>query len=191
MFGVRVRREYFLEGDAHEQRALDAAPWKARKLFKKALKQTTFLALSFIVGNTLFAYIVGSDQLLAIQFDDPHKHLVGLTFMAFFTLLFYGIFARFREQACTFICPYGRFQSAMLDENSMVVAYDHQRGEQRAPLHRDQSHDQHAAAGHGDGDGVACRQCVAVCPTGIDIRNGTHANHCLVSHVFTKSGAMF
>jgi len=81
-----------------------------------------FLGLSFIVGNTLLAYIVGSERLLAIQFDDPRKHLVGLSFMVLFTLLFYSIFARFREQACTFICPYGRFQSAMLDENSMVVA---------------------------------------------------------------------
>jgi cytochrome c oxidase accessory protein FixG len=163
--------EYLLEGDAHEQRALDAAPWNARKVCKKALKHAVFLGLSFIVGNTLLAYIIGSDALLAIQFDDPRNHLVGLTAMTLFTLLFYSIFARFREQACTFICPYGRFQSAMLDENSMVVAYDQKRGEQRGPLHRDQSHDQRAAAGLGDC--VACRQCVAVCPTGIDIRNGT------------------
>jgi cytochrome c oxidase accessory protein FixG len=163
--------EYFIEGDSHEQRALDAAPWNARKVFKKSLKHAVFLGLSFVVGNTLLAYIVGSDQLLAIQSDDPRNHLVGLTFMMLFTLLFYSIFARFREQACTFICPYGRFQSAMLDENSMVVAYDHKRGEKRARLHRDQSHEQRAAAGLGDC--VACRQCVVVCPTGIDIRNGT------------------
>ena len=163
--------EYLIEGDAHEQRALDAAPWNAGKVLKKALKQFVFLGLSFIVGNTLFAYIVGSEKLLAIQFDDPRNHVAGLTFMVLFTLLFYAIFARFREQACTFICPYGRFQSAVLDENSMVVAYDHKRGEMRAPLHRDQSHEQRAAAGQGDC--VACRQCVAVCPTGIDIRNGT------------------
>jgi len=163
--------EYVIEGDAPEQRRLNAAPWTARKIFKKALKQVIFLGLSFIVGNTLFAYIVGSDQLLAIQFDDPREHIVGLTFMVLFTFLFYAIFARFREQACTFICPYGRFQSAMLDENSMVVAYDYKRGEKRAPLHRDQPHDKRSAAGLGDC--VACRQCVAVCPTGIDIRNGT------------------
>ena len=163
--------EYLIEGDAHDQRALDAAPWNAGKVFKKALKQFVFLGLSFIVGNTLFAYIVGSEKLLAIQFDDPRNHLAGLTFMVLFTLLFYAIFARFREQACTFICPYGRFQSAILDENSMVVAYDHKRGEKRAPLHRDQSHEQRVASGQGDC--VACRQCVVVCPTGIDIRNGT------------------
>ena len=163
--------EYLIEGDAHEQRALDAAPWNARKLLKKTFKHLVFLGLSFVVGNTLFAYIVGSEKLLAIQFDDPRNHLAGLIFMVLFTLLFYAIFARFREQACTFICPYGRFQATMLDENSMVVAYDHKRGEKRGPLHRDQTHEQRTAAGLGDC--VACRQCVAVCPTGIDIRNGT------------------
>lgn len=163
--------EYLLEGDAHEQRALNAAPWRAGKILTKATKHIVFLALSFIIGNTLLAYIIGSEQLLAIQFDDPRRHLTGLVFMGLFTLLFYGIFARFREQACTFICPYGRFQSAMLDENSLVVAYDHKRGEKRGPLHREQSLAERSVAGLGDC--VACRQCVTVCPTGIDIRNGT------------------
>jgi len=163
--------EYLIEGDAHEQRALDAAGWDARKILKKGVKHAVFLGLSFVVGNTLLAYIIGNEQLLAIQFDDPRRHLVGLSFMALFTLLFYGIFARFREQACTFICPYGRLQSTMLDENSMVVAYDHRRGEKRGPLRREHTPEQRVAAGLGDC--VACRQCVAVCPTGIDIRNGT------------------
>jgi cytochrome c oxidase accessory protein FixG len=163
--------EYLIEGDSAEQRALDAAPWTTRKIFKKVFKQAVFLGLSFIVGNTLFAYIVGSDQLLAIQFDSPRHHIVGLAFMALFTLIFYGIFARFREQACTFICPYGRLQSTMIDENTMVVAYDYKRGEKRGPLHRGQSFEKRKA--EGNGDCVACRQCVAVCPTGIDIRDGT------------------
>jgi cytochrome c oxidase accessory protein FixG len=162
--------EYLIEGDAPEQRALDAAPWTGKKLFKKGLKHTVFFGLSFIIGNTLLAYIIGSERLLAIQLDNPSNHLVGLTFMVLFTLLFYAIFARFREQACTFICPYGRFQSAMLDENTMVVAYDHKRGEKRAPLHRGQTFSERTAAGQGDC--VNCRQCVVVCPTGIDIRNG-------------------
>ncbi len=163
--------EYLIEGDSHDQRALNAAPWNAAKVFKKVFKQVVFFGLSFIVANTLLAYIIGSEQLLTIQLDDPRNHLSSLWLMILFTLLFYAIFARFREQACTFICPYGRFQSAVLDENSMVVAYDYKRGEKRTPLHRDQSQEQRTAAG--EGDCVACRQCVAVCPTGIDIRNGT------------------
>ena len=163
--------EYLIDGDSVAQRALAAAPWTASKIARRFVKHGVFFGLSFVVGNTLLAYIIGSEQLLAIQFDDPRKHWAGLTAMTLFSLLFYAIFARFREQACTFICPYGRFQSALLDENSMVVAYDHRRGEQRAPLHRDQGHEARRASGLGDC--VDCRQCVAVCPTGIDIRDGT------------------
>ncbi len=98
--------------------------------------------------------------------------------MLLFALVFYLIFARFREQACTFICPYGRFQSVLLDEHSIVVAYDHKRGEKRGKLHRSETADQRRATGLGDC--VDCHQCVAVCPTGIDIRNGTQMEcvHC-------------
>ncbi len=170
--------EYLLEGDALAQRALAAAPWTARKLARKGLKLGIFFALSFIIGNTLLAYIIGSDALVKIITDPPGQHLVGLTFMLLFTLLFFAIFARFREQACTFICPYGRLQSAMLDENSVVVAYDHKRGERRDRLHREQTLPQRSAAGAGDC--IDCHQCVAVCPTGIDIRNGLQMEcvHC-------------
>jgi cytochrome c oxidase accessory protein FixG len=163
--------EYLIEGDSAAQRALAAAPWTVSKMARRLFKHAVFFALSFLVGNTLLAYLIGSDQLLAVQLDDPRRHWVGLTSMTLFSLLFYGIFARFREQACTFICPYGRFQSALLDENSLVVAYDRRRGEKRAPLHRDQGPQARLAAGLGDC--VECRQCVAVCPTGIDIRDGT------------------
>ena len=170
--------EYLIEGDSHEQRALDQAPWNRAKVFKKAMKHAVFFGLSFVVGNTLLAYIIGTEALFQIITDDPRQHLTGLTFMVLFTLIFYGIFARFREQACTFICPYGRFQSALLDENTMVVAYDHKRGEQRGPWKRDQRLELRQAEGLGDC--VNCRQCVAVCPTGIDIRNGVQMEcvHC-------------
>ncbi len=162
--------EYLIEGDSHQQRALDAAPWGWSKAMRKASKHIIFLGLSFVIGNTLLAYVIGTEPLFRIMTDPPREHGVGLTFMILFTLLFYGIFAWFREQACTFICPYGRFQSALVDENTMVVAYDHRRGEQRAPWKRNQPQEQRQAAGLGDC--VNCHQCVAVCPTGIDIRNG-------------------
>lgn len=165
------RIEYWMEGDATQQRALAAAPWTAGKIARKALKQALFFALSFVIANTLLAYIIGSDALLKIVTDNPFNHLTGLSFMLLFTLVFYLIFARFREQACTFICPYGRFQSTLLDENSIVVAYDYKRGEKRGALRRKDQPDARKTAGLGDC--VDCRQCVNVCPTGIDIRDGT------------------
>jgi cytochrome c oxidase accessory protein FixG len=162
--------EYLIEGDGPVAKARDAGPWTMAKVWRKALKHSVFLGLSFVIGNTLLSYIIGSDALLEIIRDDPKNHLTGLGFMVLFTLIFYGIFARFREQACTFICPYGRFQSALLDENTVVVAYDNKRGESRGPWKREQSHEERKASGVGDC--VGCRQCVVVCPTGIDIRNG-------------------
>lgn len=163
--------EYWIEGDAHEQKALDRAPWTASKATKRLGKHAIFFGLSFVIGNTLLAYIIGSDELFKIISDPPSMHVKGLTFMVLFTLIFYGIFARFREQACTFICPYGRFQSTLLDENTIVVAYDYKRGESRGVLRRSETPEARRAAGQGDC--VDCRQCVTVCPTGIDIRNGT------------------
>ena len=162
--------EYWIEGDAAEQKALDAAPWTATKVTRKLFKHAVFFALSFLIGNTLLSYIIGSDALFQIIRDDPRNHVAGLTFMVLFTLVFYGIFSRFREQACTFICPYGRFQSALLDENTMVVAYDDRRGEKRAHWKKEQPFELRKQ--EGVGDCVNCRQCVAVCPTGIDIRDG-------------------
>ena len=168
--------EYLIEGDSSAQRALAKAPWTGAKFFKKATKHVIFFALSFIVGNTLLAYIIGTDQLYKIVTDNPANHVQGLAFMILFTLVFYGIFARFREQACTFICPYGRFMSALLDENTVVVAYDHKRGEKRGGLGTRRGKE--GASGYGDC--VNCFACVSVCPTGIDIRNGTQMEcvHC-------------
>jgi cytochrome c oxidase accessory protein FixG len=183
--------EYWIDGDAHEQRQLSRAPRTASKLVKRTIKHLIFLVLSFVVGNTLLAYIIGIEDLQTIVFDNPLDHLVGLSFMVLFTVVFYSIFARFREQACTFICPYGRFMSTLLDENSIVVAYDHRRGEKRGYLHRTQSSADRQAAGYGDC--IDCHQCVAVCPTGIDIRNGTqmecvHCTACIdaCDHVMNK-----
>lgn len=170
--------EYLIEGDAVAQRKLTAAPWTASKFAKKAFKLGIFFVLSFIIGNTLLAYIIGIDALIPIITDDPRHHVTGLTFMVLFTLLFFAIFTRFREQACTFICPYGRLQSAMLDENTMVVAYDHKRGEKRGKLQRNEQLVKRIAGGHGDC--IDCHQCVVVCPTGIDIRDGVQMEcvHC-------------
>ena len=170
--------EYWIEGDAPKQRALDRAPWTGSKIARKLAKHAVFLALSFVIGNTLLAYIIGTEQLFQVITDNPTRHLQGLIAMILFTLVFYAIFARFREQACTFICPYGRLQSTLLDENTIVVAYDYKRGEKRGPLRREQTFEQRRTGG--SGDCIACKQCVTVCPTGIDIRNGTQLEcvHC-------------
>ena len=162
--------EYLIDGDAHQQRALDKAPWTGKKITKRVAKHAIFFALSFVIGNTLLSYIIGTEALFTIITDNPLNHLRVLTFMILFTLLFYAIFARFREQACTFICPYGRFQSTLLDVNSIIVAYDDKRGEGRHRWQRKQSLDERHASGHGDC--IDCHQCVSVCPTGIDIRDG-------------------
>ncbi|HAM71992.1 MAG TPA: cytochrome c oxidase accessory protein CcoG [Verrucomicrobiales bacterium] len=163
--------EYWIDGDAHEQRLLAAAPLTLRKAVKRVGKQLLFFILSFIIANTLLSYIIGSEQLYLLVTDPPSRHLSGLTAMILFTAVFYLIFARFREQACTFICPYGRFQSVLLDENTVVVAYDYKRGEKRARMQGGVAPAARGAAGLGHC--VDCGQCVAVCPTGIDIRNGT------------------
>lgn len=186
--------ECLIEGDAPSQRELNCAPWTAGKILKKISKHGIFFALSFLVGNVLLSYIIGWQQLYQIITDPPAQHITGLTFTIAFALMFYGIFARFREQACTFICPYGRLQSLLLDENSIVVAYDYTRGEKRAPIKRVQVFAERWQTGHGDC--IACNHCVSVCPTGIDIRNGTqmecvHCTACMdaCDNVMTRIGA--
>ncbi len=163
--------EYLIEGDAHEQRRLAKAPWTPGKVFKKTVKHVVFFALSFVIGNWLLMYIIGSDAWTRLITDDPRHHLAGLSAMIGFSLVFYGIFSRFREQACTFICPYGRFQSVLLDDNSIVVAYDYKRGDPKQRYSKNQPYEARKAAAAGDC--IDCHLCVEVCPTGIDIRNGT------------------
>ncbi|WFB36047.1 cytochrome c oxidase accessory protein CcoG [Kiritimatiellota bacterium B12222] len=163
--------EYAIEGDARDQQKLNESPWTQEKITKKAIKHGIFFALSFVVANLLLGYIIGGEALIDLITDPPTQHGAGFLFLLLFTGLFYSIFARFREQACTFICPYGRFQSVLLDENSLVVAYDHVRGEKRARKLKGESWEERLSIGKGDC--VDCGLCVTVCPTGIDIRNGT------------------
>jgi len=158
--------EYWIEGDARNQIALNKSPWTAKKIFKKSLKHTIFYIISFIIGNIFLAYILGVDELFRIMTDPPSEHIAGLSAMILFSGVFYGVFAFFREQVCTMVCPYGRLQGVLLDQNSIVVAYDFKRGEPKGRYTRNQKRENL-------GDCVDCKQCVEVCPTGIDIRNGT------------------
>ena len=117
------------------------------------------------------AYLIGGDKLLKYITDGPTEHLGTLFPLIIFTAVFYFVFAWFREQVCIIACPYGRLQGVLLDNKSIVVAYDHKRGEAENGRKKFRKNEDRKALGHGDC--IDCLQCVHVCPTGIDIRNGT------------------
>ena len=156
--------EYLVEGDAAKQRLLKTAPWTSSKIAKKTIKHILFFLLAFLIANTFLSYIIGIKELQKIVTEPVSLHIPGLFSIFIFATVFYGVYAFFREQVCTVVCPYGRLQSVLLDRNSMIVAYDHMRGEPRAKFSK--------KAAAGTGDCIDCLQCVKVCPTGIDIRNG-------------------
>jgi cytochrome c oxidase accessory protein FixG len=193
--------EYWIEGDASAQKRLNREPWSAKKIFKKISKHGIFYAVSFIIANTFLAYIIGKDALFKIMSDPVSAHLSGFIIINIFSLVFYGVFSRFREQVCQFACPYGRYQSVMIDEDSIAVTYDFERGEPRGNpkkakrsllKKKNKAKEKVINAGnHGVnvadiaqsgkidsseipelGDCIDCYQCVKICPAGIDIRNG-------------------
>jgi cytochrome c oxidase accessory protein FixG len=159
--------EIWIEGDANKRKKLDAGPWTKEKIYKKTVKHILFLAVSFLIANTFLAYIIGSDGLIKIITEPVVAHWVGFLSIWVFTLAFYLIYSQVRELVCTVICPYGRLQSVLIDQHTLVVAYNDVRGEPRGKLQREPD------PLNLKGDCVDCGLCVAVCPTGIDIRNGT------------------
>ncbi len=160
------RIEYWIEGDAIHQKKLDQLPWTREKILKKGSKHFLFLLISFGIANTFLAYLIGSDVLYRIMTEPIGKHVSGFISIWLFTFVFYGVFAYVREVVCTVICPYGRLQGVLLDNQSLIVAYNEQRGEPRSFLQKNN-------ADPTKGDCIDCGLCVQVCPTGIDIRNGT------------------
>jgi cytochrome c oxidase accessory protein FixG len=159
--------EYWIEGDAAAQRRLARAPWTVHKIWKKTLKHFIFMAISVVIAHTVMAYIVGIDQTISIASHAPSENLAGFIGLISFTAIFYGVYAKFREQACIAVCPYGRLQGVLLTKESIVVAYDWLRGEPRGHLKKSTTEIKKT------GDCIDCNICVHVCPTGIDIRNGT------------------
>lgn len=157
--------EYKIEGNANKQRLLNRMPWNKEKILKKGSKLLIFYAISFLIGNLFLSYIIGVDELYNIITSPVSEHMAGFTSMLIFSGIFFAVFSWFREQACTFVCPYGRLQSVLLDQESIVVAYDYVRGEPREKFTKRRKEEA--------GDCIDCKKCVFVCPTGIDIRNGT------------------
>ena len=165
------RIEYWIEGDRGAQIRLEKQEWNAEKIRKKALKWSVFLIISFFIANIFLAYLIGSDDLIKMIVEGPQNHVSTLISLFIFTGVFYFIFVWFREQVCIIACPYGRLQGVLLDNKSINVAYDFVRGEKEAGRAKFNKQEDRAASGKGDC--IDCKQCVNVCPTGIDIRNGT------------------
>lgn len=156
--------EYWIEGDAAAQRRLKNQNWNAEKIRKRIIKYFIFILISFVISHTVMAYLIGVKQVWEYISSGPQAAPGAFIALIAFTGVFFSVFAFVREHACTFICPYGRLQSVLTNNDSIMVAYDHKRGEPRGKVKKNSNEVR--------GDCVDCFKCVAVCPTGIDIRNG-------------------
>lgn len=180
--------EYWIDGDSAKQKQLKEMPWNAKKARKRIVKFIVFFAISFILANFFLAYLISMDKVLEYV-QNPGANIGTLISLLIFTSVFFFVYWWFREQACIVVCPYGRLQGVLLDKNSIVVAYDRKRGEPRGKLKKKEDHDCKCTDCKEDGacksiapkleiakpqsDCIDCFACVRVCPTGIDIRNGT------------------
>ncbi|MFN5422323.1 MAG: cytochrome c oxidase accessory protein CcoG [bacterium] len=155
--------EYWIDGDHQKQQQLKAMPWNAFKIRKRALKISIFFLISFIIANYFMAYLISMDEVMRYVYEGIPAHVGTFITLIIFSSVFFFVYYWFREQVCIVVCPYGRLQGVLLDKNSIVVAYDYLRGEPRGKKSSDNP----------VGDCIDCKACVRVCPTGIDIRNGT------------------
>ena len=151
--------EFLIEGDYKSRYKLDKGPWTLEKVLKKTAKHAIFVVISVAMTNIFLMWFIGSDAWIKLITEPINRHLSGFMIMLFISAVFYWIYSFFREQICTMVCPYGRMQGVLLDSKSIVVTYDYKRGEPRGPKNT--------------GDCIDCHQCISVCPTAIDIRNGT------------------
>lgn len=154
-----------IDGDRNSQLRLEAAPWGAKKLFKRGLKWSIYLAISFWTGGAWIMYFADAPT-LTVDFWTGQAAPVAYATVAILTATTFVFGGFMREQVCIYMCPWPRIQTAMLDEKSLIVTYKDWRGEQRGSVKAKER------APDLIGDCVDCNQCVAVCPTGYDIRNG-------------------
>ncbi|HWR94258.1 MAG TPA: cytochrome c oxidase accessory protein CcoG [Flavobacterium sp.] len=165
------RIEYLIDGDRGAQMRLAKQEWNSEKIRKRIIKWFVFLIISFFIANIFLAYLISSDELFRMIEEGPKNNVSTLISLIIFTSVFYFVFVWFREQVCIIACPYGRLQGVLLDNKSINVAYDFVRGEKEVGRAKFNKKEDRAATGKGDC--IDCKQCVHVCPTGIDIRNGT------------------
>ena len=165
------RIEYWIDGDRGSQMRLDKQKWDAEKIRKRLTKWFIFFLISFLIANVFLAYLVGSDKLFLMIEEGPIQQSSNFISLLIFTGIFYFVFVWFREQVCIIACPYGRLQGVLLDNKSINVAYDFVRGEKENGRAKFKKNEDRNALGKGDC--IDCKQCVNVCPMGIDIRNGT------------------
>lgn len=156
--------EWWIDGNPMQQQKLHQMEWNAEKIRKRVLKIVIFFLVSFLIAHTFLSYILGVDEVLKILSEPLSDHILLFLGLLFFTFLFFSVYYFVREIVCTTICPYGRLQGVMFDNNTMQVAYDYVRGETRERFSKNRERQ--------GGDCVDCHKCVDVCPTGIDIRNG-------------------
>jgi cytochrome c oxidase accessory protein FixG len=151
--------ENLIEGNYKKRFKRDNGPWNFDKLWRKTLKFIIFALISVLMTNVFLMWFTGPDGLREIIMTPIGEQVGNFLIMLLVSGIFFWIYALFREQICTMVCPYGRMQGVLLDSKSIIVAYDYKRGEPRGTKT--------------EGDCIDCESCVAVCPTGIDIRNGT------------------
>ena len=151
--------EFLIEGDYKQRHKLDNGPWTTEKVLKKTTKHTIFIFISLAMTNIFLMWFIGSERWLQIIKEPITAHLSGYIIVLVISAFFYWVYSYFREQICTMVCPYGRMQGVLLDSKTIIVTYDYKRGEPRGAKNT--------------GDCIDCHQCISVCPTGIDIRNGT------------------
>jgi cytochrome c oxidase accessory protein FixG len=154
------RIERWIEGDSHARRALEKAPWTAGKIAKRVVKHFLYALVAAVIAHVFLSYFVSMRRLYGFMQEGPLQHATAFGIVLFLTLVLWFCFGYFREQFCIIMCPYGRLQSALTDDDTINIGYDATRGEPRG------------AKGKTEGDCIDCHRCIQVCPTGIDIRNG-------------------
>jgi cytochrome c oxidase accessory protein FixG len=151
--------EYLIEGDYKKRHRLDNGSRTTEKILKKTVKHLLFILISLVMTNIFLMWFIGNKKWMEYAAEPISDHYTSVLIILIISGFFYWVYSWFREQICTMVCPYGRMQGVLLDSKSVVVTYDYKRGDPRGAKN--------------NGDCIDCHQCVSVCPTGIDIRNGS------------------